>query len=149
MSYSGWGLNMHKKKERKKSQDFRVICVNSKSSLKLWMPSQSQVESFIGISQVSLKSSNLRLESNSSQVMWLESPTSGYEWREEDKKKRWRSATRRVLAQTPKFHLFLQTSLVPVQNVPVWFLGLWFCCLMNRSSKLLHTPHWLKGSSKD
>ena len=36
------------------------------------MPSQSQVESFISVSQVSLKSS----KSNSSQVMWLESPTS-------------------------------------------------------------------------
>ena len=65
-----------KKKERKKSQDFRVICVKSKSSLKLLMPSQSQVEFFISVSQVSLKSSNLRLQSNSSQVMWLESPTS-------------------------------------------------------------------------
>ena len=47
---------MHKKKERKKSQDFRVICVKSKSSLKLWISSQSQVESFISVSQVSLKS---------------------------------------------------------------------------------------------
>ena len=50
------------KKERKKSQDFQVICVKSKSSLKLLMPSQSQVEFFIGVSQVSLKSSNVRLE---------------------------------------------------------------------------------------
>ena len=40
------------------------------------MPSQSQVKSFISVSQVSLKSSNLRLKSDSSQVMWLESPTS-------------------------------------------------------------------------
>ena len=39
--------------------------------------SQTQVESFISVSQVSLKSSNLRLKSNSSQVMLLESPTSG------------------------------------------------------------------------
>ena len=46
-----------KRKERKKSRDFRVICV--KSSLKLLMPSQSQVEFFIGVRQVSLKSSNL------------------------------------------------------------------------------------------
>ena len=63
--------------KKKKSQNFRVICVKSKSSLKLWMPSQSQVESFISVSQVSLKSSNLWLESNLSHVMWLESPTSG------------------------------------------------------------------------
>ena len=40
------------------------------------MPSQSQVEFFIGLSQVNLKSSNLRLESDLSQVMLLESPTS-------------------------------------------------------------------------
>ena len=38
-------------------------------------------------------------------------------WREEDDKNRWRSATRRVLAQTLKLHLFIQTSLVSVQNV--------------------------------
>ena len=58
-------FNMRQKKERKKSQDFRVICVKSK----LLMPSQSQVEFFISISQVSLKSSNLQLESDLSQVM--------------------------------------------------------------------------------
>ena len=62
-------FNMRQKKERKKSQDFRVICVKSKSSLKLLMPSQSQVEFFISVSQVSLKSSNLQLESDLSQVM--------------------------------------------------------------------------------
>ena len=26
----------------------------------------------------------------------------------------------------------------------LWFLGLWLCFLMNHSSKLLHTPHWLR-----
>ena len=42
-----WLRAQYAPKERKKSRDFQVICVKSKSSLKLWMPSQSQVESFI------------------------------------------------------------------------------------------------------
>ncbi len=41
---------------------------------------QVQVQSFSLFSQASHKSLNLRLESESSQVMWLESPTSGIKW---------------------------------------------------------------------
>ncbi len=42
-----------------------------------WISSPSQVKSFSLFSQASHKSLNLRLESDSSQVMWLESPISG------------------------------------------------------------------------
>ncbi len=54
-----------------------------KSSLKSWIPSQSQVEYFINVSQASLKSQNLQLESDSSQVMWLKSPTTEHlQWKQ-------------------------------------------------------------------
>lgn len=49
---------------QKTVKSFRVIRLNFKSSFKSWIPSQSQVKSFINVSQASLKPYSLQLESD-------------------------------------------------------------------------------------
>ena len=53
------------------------------------------------------------------------------------------SGQKSLVTNTKVTPLF-QTSLVPVQNVPVWFLGLWMSGSSSSKTKVLHTPHWLQ-----